>query len=120
GRPQWGPSVPYCTGCLIIFQQGSGFFINCQHLASRPARPKAPPPPPPQKRNRPPRQSGASARKLWFCRAGRQNCEAPKKSQKQAGGKAPERRRPLWMPSDGSASQRPVLVQFFGKGSLGA
>ena len=33
-----------------------------------------------------------------------QNCEAPKKSKKRVGGKAPERRRPLRTPSDGNAA----------------
>ena len=57
-------------------------------------------------------KSGGSIRKLWFCCAGRQNCEAPKKSQKQAGGKAPERRRPLWTPSDGNAANGLFLIDF--------
>ena len=46
------------------------------------------------------------------------NCEAPKKSQKQSGGKAPERRRPLWTPSDGNAANGLFLIDFCGKVSL--
>ena len=42
----------------------------------------------------------------------RQNCEASKKSQKQAGGKAPERRRPLWTPSDGNAANGLFWLDF--------
>jgi len=59
-------------------------------------------------------KSGVSARKLWFCRTGRQNCEAAK-SQKQAEGKAPERRRPLWTPSDGNTAGGPFLLDFAAK-----
>src|SRR5699024_7363400 len=60
-------------------------------------------------------KSGVSIRKLWFCCAGRQNCEAPKKSQRQAGGKAPERRRPLWTPSDGNAANGLFWLDFAAK-----
>ena len=37
------------------------------------------------------------------------------KSQKQAGGKAPERRRPLWTPSDGNAANGLFWLDFAAK-----
>jgi len=44
----------------------------------------------------------------------RQNCEAAK-SQKQAEGNAPERRRPFWTPSGGNAASSPFLPDFAAK-----
>ena len=40
------------------------------------------------------------------------------KSQKQAEGNAPERRRPFWTPSGGNAASSPVFARFCGKVSL--
>ena len=38
-----------------------------------------------------------------------------KKSQRQVGGKAPERRRPLWTPSDGNVANGLFLLEFAAK-----
>ena len=62
--------------------------------------------------NRPQTQKRSKHKEALVLPRKQQNCEAPKKSQKQAGGKAPERRRPLWTPSDGNAANGLFLIDF--------